>query len=220
MIEFNGELSDQCKRYIQIAGTKIAFINSLIVTIIFSIIIIIVGFLWEWIVIIFIVIPILVNICVAIPQINSPLKILNLYLPRKVTIEGEIISSESDKISAVRSIENVKKVIDKGEWYNLIFYFPYKNMYFICQKDLITKGTIEEFEELFKGKIERKIQNFKMSEIRLRNDSNKIDIDKKSKVIKKENEGSKYLLFNMFVTFACMILGIAVYLTFFLRGLI
>jgi hypothetical protein len=156
MIEFSGELSYECKRYIQIVGTKMAFISSLIVTIIASSIIIIVGFLWEWIVTIFIVVPVLITVFAAIPQINSPLKTLNLYLPRKVTIEGETISIESEKISVIRSVVNVKKVIDLGKWYNIIFYFGHGSGYFICQKDLITKGTIKDFEVLFEGKIERK----------------------------------------------------------------
>ncbi len=39
---------------------------------------------------------------------------------------------------------------------HVIFYLPNFNRRFICQKDLITEGTIEEFEEIFKDKIVRK----------------------------------------------------------------
>ena len=29
-------------------------------------------------------------------------------------------------------------------------------MYFVCQKDLLIEGSLEEFEKLFEGKIQRK----------------------------------------------------------------
>ena len=47
----------------------------------------------------------------------------------------------------------VKKVIDADECYYIIFKFGDIISSIICQKDLIREGTLEEFEELFKGKI-------------------------------------------------------------------
>ena len=43
-----------------------------------------------------------------------------------------------------------------GDFYKIYFYFPHKSNLFVCQKDLIIKGTKEEFEELFSAKIMRK----------------------------------------------------------------
>ena len=71
----------------------------------------------------------------------------------KIEKEGK-----SENHYAVREIRDVKKVIDEGEWYQIIFYFPYKLAECICQKDLIVEGTIEEFEELFKDYIVRRIK--------------------------------------------------------------
>ena len=58
-------------------------------------------------------------------------------------------------------IQDVKKILDYGEFYAIIFYFPNADRRFICQKDYIVQGTIEEFEQLFKGKIVRLKDNQK-----------------------------------------------------------
>ena len=47
-------------------------------------------------------------------------------------------------------------IIDYGEWYYVKFNLGDRDPYFVCQKDLLKNGTIEEFEALFEGKIERK----------------------------------------------------------------
>ena len=54
-----------------------------------------------------------------------------------------------------RKPEDVKKVLDYGEFYEFRFYFPWC-FGVICQKDLLVEGTIEEFEQFFDGKIVRK----------------------------------------------------------------
>ena len=51
-----------------------------------------------------------------------------------------------------RFIDDVACVYDKGSFYWISFSLA-KSLYFVCQKDLIKEGTIEEFEELFKDKI-------------------------------------------------------------------
>ena len=68
---------------------------------------------------------------------------------------------EKEDNYAGKEVIDVKKVIDKGNFYIILFYFPHKDVNFICQKDLIVEGTIEEFEELFEGKIVRKIKKTK-----------------------------------------------------------
>ena len=39
-----------------------------------------------------------------------------------------------------------------GTWYKIKFNLKF-NMYFVCQKDLLVEGTLEEFEEIFKDKL-------------------------------------------------------------------
>lgn len=61
---------------------------------------------------------------------------------------------DGEKNNTVGRVSKVAKVIDMGGWYHIIFH--YGQSYFICQKNLIVKGTIKEFEKLFEGKIEVK----------------------------------------------------------------
>ena len=56
-------------------------------------------------------------------------------------------------------MEGIKEVRDFGEYYVLIFRDSGNFSQIICQKDLLTKGTIEQFEELFDGKIMRMQSN-------------------------------------------------------------
>lgn len=50
-------------------------------------------------------------------------------------------------------LKKIKKVVAYGDSYYLTFRFPYRQVGLFCQKDLLTDGTIEEFESLFAGKI-------------------------------------------------------------------
>ncbi|MDE6201764.1 MAG: hypothetical protein K2M47_07840 [Clostridiales bacterium] len=77
-------------------------------------------------------------------------------MPTKVSIMSDIMISSGKDFEYGRYYDDVKKVIDYGEWYHMVFYFPHKIVYYVCQKDLITEGTIEEFEEYFKDKLVRK----------------------------------------------------------------
>ena len=67
-----------------------------------------------------------------------------------------MISAEGIQRSETKNLDDIKKVVDMGDFYKIYFYFPHKSNLFVCQKDLIIKGTIEEFEELFSAKIMRK----------------------------------------------------------------
>ena len=51
----------------------------------------------------------------------------------------------------------IKKVKDFGDYYAMTLpgICAIVSVYFICEKDLLTNGTIEQFEELFDGKIVR-----------------------------------------------------------------
>jgi len=74
----------------------------------------------------------------------------------KIIIENDIVKFENLKANYTKSIKLIKKITDKGDYYKFYFYFPYKNGRFICQKSLITKGTIHDFEMIFANKIIRK----------------------------------------------------------------
>ena len=76
--------------------------------------------------------------------------------PKRIYINGEHIVCVADRYTDSKFISDVKKVIDHGEFYELCFPFGKTSEKFICQKDLLVKGTLEEFEALFEGKSERK----------------------------------------------------------------
>ncbi len=93
------------------------------------------------------------------PNIVIPKKDWRNNLPIRVTIEEDGIRRYGkNDIYAGREFDDVKKVIDWGNLYQFIFYFPHKDAMFFCQKNLIKEGTIEEFEKLFEGCIVRKIR--------------------------------------------------------------
>ena len=80
-------------------------------------------------------------------------------LPKKIYITDDgIIVSQCEKTRREDSIDGVKNVKDYGEWYEINFSGIKHKGVFVCQKDLLTKGSIEEFEKLFEGRIER-VQN-------------------------------------------------------------
>lgn len=78
------------------------------------------------------------------------------YTPKRIFTDGESITCISDKYAETKFIEDAKIVYDKGEFYDIIFPIGNYSEKFVCQKNLLVKGTIEEFEALFEGKIERR----------------------------------------------------------------
>ena len=73
--------------------------------------------------------------------------------PQKVYIENDMIVSKSNAAVDTRFMKDVKEVRDYDEFYYFVFkVYSYR---FVCQKDLLTQGTIEEFESLFAGKIKK-----------------------------------------------------------------
>lgn len=76
--------------------------------------------------------------------------------PKKIIInEHEIICYTANN-TIIQSFDDLKQVIDYGDWYFLDFVTGRKSIEFICQKDLICNGTLEDFEEMFKNKMVRK----------------------------------------------------------------
>lgn len=76
--------------------------------------------------------------------------------PKRIFTDGESIVCVADKYTESRFVEDVKKVKAYDEFYELVFPMGKVSEKFICQKNLLSKGTLEEFEALFDGKIIRK----------------------------------------------------------------
>lgn len=73
--------------------------------------------------------------------------------PKKIVIEDNYIVCVAEKYTETRLVSDVKLVKDFGEYYELCFPFGKLSDKFVCQKSLLAKGTIQEFERLFDGKI-------------------------------------------------------------------
>lgn len=74
-------------------------------------------------------------------------------LPKKITIKGNFIFSQTGLRKQKISKYDVKKVYDYGEYYFIQPDFLHFTSIFVCQKELLTRGTIEDFEKMFEGKL-------------------------------------------------------------------
>lgn len=153
MIEFNGELSEKCKNYILKRESMISLISASIVSFLFMIPLLVVIFMYDWIFVI--AIPVLM-IFVALSAVRPPEKYYGKIIPKRITINDDDMESCGEEFSCLGLVSQVKKVVDMGEWYHIFFNYPYRNPRFVCQKDLIKQGTLDEFEKIFEGKIIRK----------------------------------------------------------------
>lgn len=84
-----------------------------------------------------------------------PKKEREKMIPRKISIVEDTMTVQTNSGMESRYVTDVKIVRDCGEFYELIFPYGKGSYSFICQKDLLVTGTLEEFEMLFDGKIER-----------------------------------------------------------------
>ena len=87
-----------------------------------------------------------------------PAKVFVSLAPNRVLIDLEdrtIVSAIKGSPDTFRMIDDIIEVKDYGEFYTFKFTSPRNYVNFIAQKDLITQGTIEEFEELFREVIVR-----------------------------------------------------------------
>ena len=82
------------------------------------------------------------------------------YIPFRIEIiPNKTVKSYCMKKIHIHSIHQVRKVIDYGDFYSIRINQQFEHGPFLCQKDLLTKGSIEEFEKTFEGKIIRKIDD-------------------------------------------------------------
>ena len=69
--------------------------------------------------------------------------------------DGAIVSM-GEKFKHEIGVENVRKVVDHGTFYELYLNTGLNRGFYICEKALLKRGTLDDFEEIFKGKIVRK----------------------------------------------------------------
>ena len=154
MIEFNGRIHSDAKKFyerkVQKSGRKILVIAVLLFlpgtfSIAYSF-----GY-WE-LLLAHLILLISIGLLTTLP-VGS--KNLALQLPKRIYTDGECITSVSEKDAETRFLSDVKEVRDYGTFYDLVFPFGKISDRFVCQKELLSQGTIEEFEAMFESKIVR-----------------------------------------------------------------
>ena len=150
MIVFEGQISGKCKEGVLRKGAKNSFIGGLITSILFAIPTVVLALKIDLIILLFFLVIIPFPFLAAIPPKE---KYYPMIFPSKVTIDTQTgrMTTQSSQFYAESSIGEVVKVSDEGEWY--LIYVKSKDGRFICQKDLLTNGTLDEFEKKFKDKL-------------------------------------------------------------------
>lgn len=155
-MKFYGMISLKCHQWLIKKLIKYHVFASLCVTVLFAIVFGAVAALYDVLYLLFLLIPLLLLIISCLPFVHN--EQCRELVPTNITFQNGDIYGEGCRRSIWRSNDQVKAIYDWGAWYSFDFYFPNKNIYLICQKDLIVEGTIEEFEKLFEGKIIRKLK--------------------------------------------------------------
>lgn len=154
MIEFNGYISGNAEKHFRkkgiILGLKIIY-----------------GGLMLWLPIVVILffdtknwlIPglycAMFMLCTILALISKSKKERLSLTPKRIFTDGDFIVCVTDENTESRLIADAKQIRDFGEFYEIVFPFGKLSEKFICQKNLLSKGTLEQFEALFEGKIER-----------------------------------------------------------------
>ncbi len=162
MIRFKFYMSDIIKDFVIKRRKFESILTFIIAAIIFLIPVCIFGIAWRnipYAVLILILVYIVSLVMLfLLCRYNSPLNAFKESEPEQIIIYDDIIETTGREKYCYKQLKlyDVKYVMDYGLYYVFIFYFPNLDRRFICQKDLITEGTIKEFEEIFKDKIVRK----------------------------------------------------------------
>ncbi len=165
MIEFNGQITQQNQIDRLKRVSKVETILFITAPIALWVIGITVGLVFEFLQDIWLemlICSIIIWVCALLNKIIPQKRLMRFRLSPHIIITDEELSLElenrGEKVWRKRKLSKVKKVLDSGEVYYIIFKFGDITSAWTCQKDNIVNGTIEEFEKLFEDKIQRKIK--------------------------------------------------------------
>ena len=158
MIEFNGDFSQKKQNDLAKLVTKQTLLRLIVLTIIFSIIILILAFVWSMAFLIMVAYVIVACFIYALTVYLRYRKGKALYgmLPKKISVDScGNIKAEWKNTYILKKYFDIRKIVDFDEYY-CIYFKPFKGNDIFCQKNLLTQGTIEDFERIFEDKIVRK----------------------------------------------------------------
>ena len=149
MIEFNGDISGNSRQFLFRLQSKYMVMATSITAVIFLIPTILAAIYWDTLALLFII-PLAMMVAFSFIHYDN-------CVPNRIFIdtEEETIVNFSKQGERFHMLSSVKYVKDYGEWYHFEFYYSDRDMYFVCQKSLLIKGSIEEFENLFADKLMR-----------------------------------------------------------------
>ncbi len=163
MFIFQFKCEGEAKEYLIREEVKAAREARIVVALMFLLPAIVFAIIWYYnYIVLLISIGIVLLTCIFLivfRQWDNPINELYNIIPTTITIENDKIERSGVQSYRIINIQDIKEIWDMGSFYAVIFYFPNRDRRFICQKDLIVEGTIEEFEQLFKNKIIRKIKS-------------------------------------------------------------
>lgn len=152
MVEFKGMLSGSAeKRFFQKIRNFEQNVYLVVITLFFPVLAYFGYFTGVWQIIpayclFYVMIPLLARI----PKTK---KERSTMMPQKICVEDGKMYAVTGRGTDTRSVDDVKKIVDHGDFYEVCFRLGRASQNFICQKNLLTKGTLEEFDDLFREKI-------------------------------------------------------------------
>lgn len=155
MIKFEGKISEDCRQYMIKRNIKSNAITGLIAGIGSGITFVILAFSVHNLFLCGIAVSFLAMIALPFAEVSK--KDQETYIPEKIYIdsEDEIIDIDCKRGGNEYCFEMIKRVIDCGAWYDVRIAVGFRETSFSIQKNLITDGTLEEFERLFEDKIQK-----------------------------------------------------------------
>lgn len=153
MFKFYGEVSEQNKKIIINKQRKIFFCASIIPVLLGVCITIILAIKIHLIYLLFLI-PLLFFLIIPFMPLSK--RTLDLIIPTKIIIYDDFIISEGNKFKCVKKYSDIKSIIDYGSYYFIYFKWPKKSYKFLCQKNLLIAGRIEDFEKYFQSKLSKK----------------------------------------------------------------
>ena len=157
VIVFDGQPLGECKRFIQkrVAKFEFCLMSIVLCLVMIPLTFLLLEFFDPWILYVIVSFVACTLLVTAVRPFMKGEQ--STVLPSKIVIHANgHMESISKSFHWVKMVEEVEQVLDCGAWYQINFIRREKNGYFFCQKDLLSMGTIEDFEKLFEGKIVRK----------------------------------------------------------------
>ena len=155
MIQFSGHLSGEAKAFLWKRHKKMDFASFFIGMLMLMPLVLFFSIkyaFWEG-VIFYLVMILAITLLLFIPPSKSIVKKIE---PIKIYTEDEYIICVTEVgTETARNMNEATKLIDAGSYYYLVFSYGQVSMDFVLQKDLLVEGSLEEFEKIFEGRLER-----------------------------------------------------------------